>query len=54
METISECLAAGRFISVQLVNTYFVRIEQASHFKAVPQVNPNALTAAQDLDDERK
>lgn len=30
-----------------------MRIEDASSFKAVLQVNPNALTAAQGLDDER-
>lgn len=54
IETISECLAAGRFTSVELVKTYLARIEEASYFKAVLQVNPDALTAAQDLDDERE
>ena len=54
IETISEYLAAGRFTSVELVKTYLARIEEASYFKAVLQVNPDALTAAQDLDDERK
>ena len=53
IETTSEGLASGRFTSVDLVKAYLARIEEASYFKAVLQVNPDVLTVAQDLDDER-
>lgn len=35
------------------MRAYLARIEEVSDFKAVLQVNPDALTAAQQLDDER-
>ena len=53
IDTVSDGLALGHFTSVDLVKTYLARIEEATYFKAVLQINPNALTAAQDLDDER-
>lgn len=53
IETTSEGLATRRFTSVDLVKAYLARIEEASYFKAVLQTNPDALTAAQELDDER-
>ena len=53
IEKTSEGLAAGHFTSVDLVKAFLARIEEASYFKAVLQVNPDALTAAQALDDER-
>jgi Asp-tRNA(Asn)/Glu-tRNA(Gln) amidotransferase A subunit family amidase len=38
---------------VDLVKAYLARIDEASEFKAVLQVNPEALIAAQHLDEER-
>jgi hypothetical protein len=51
IETTSEGLATARFTSVDLVKAYLGRIEEASCFKAVLQVNPDALFAAQLLSD---
>ncbi|KAK0110115.1 hypothetical protein ONS95_002770 [Cadophora gregata] len=53
IEQASEGLAAGRFTSADLVKAYIARIEEASHFKAVLEVNPDALSAAKTLDEER-
>ncbi|OTA54812.1 amidase [Hypoxylon sp. EC38] len=53
IESASEGLQTGRFTSVDLVTAYLSRIEEASEFKAVLQVNPDALLIAQKLDDER-
>lgn len=47
IEKASEGLNSGLFTSVDL---YIARIEEASDFKAVLQVNPDALTITQDLD----
>jgi hypothetical protein len=53
IEKASEGLNSGHFTSVDLVKAYLARIEEASEFNAVLQVNPDAITAAQHLDDER-
>jgi amidase len=53
IENASEGLNGGHFTSVDLVKAYMARIEEASYFRAVLQVNPDALIAAKDLDDER-
>lgn len=53
IDAISKGLASGHFTSVDLVKTYLARIEEASYFKAILQINPDALAAAQGLDDER-
>ncbi|OTA87936.1 hypothetical protein M434DRAFT_399238 [Hypoxylon sp. CO27-5] len=53
IESASEGLQAGLFTSVDLVRAYLSRIKEASEFRAVLQVNPDALIIAQKLDDER-
>ena len=53
IEKASEGLKSGRFTSLDLVKAYLARIEEASEFNAILQVNPDALTAAKHLDDER-
>jgi hypothetical protein len=53
IEKASEGLKSGRFKSVDLVKAYLARIEEASEFNAILQVNPEALTVAKHLDDER-
>ena len=53
IKTAAEGLQSGRFTSVDLVKAYLARINEASDFNAVLQVNPDALAAAQQLDDER-
>jgi amidase len=53
IERACEGLNAGHFTSVDLVKAYIARIEETSNFKAVLQVNPDALTTAKNLDDER-
>lgn len=50
----AEGLQAGRFTSVELVKAYLARIEEASEFRAVLQVNSDVLQAAQSLDEERQ
>jgi amidase len=53
IEKASEGLELGRFTSADLVKAYLARIEEASGFNAVLQVNPDALAVAKHLDDER-
>jgi amidase len=53
IENASEGLQTGRFTSVDLVKAYLARIQEASEFQAVLQTNPDALAAAQQLDEER-
>lgn len=53
IEKASEGLESGLFTSADLVKAYLARIEEASEFNAVLQVNPDALNAARSLDDER-
>jgi amidase len=53
IEKASQGLESGRFTSVDLVKAYLARIEEASRFNAVLQVNPDALAVAKHLDDER-
>ena len=52
-EQVSEGLSLGHFTSVDLVKAYLARIEEASYFNAVLQVNSDALVIAEALDDER-
>ncbi|KAK7409129.1 hypothetical protein QQX98_008679 [Neonectria punicea] len=40
-------------LAADLVKAYLARIEEASEFKAVLQVNPEAVAAARELDEER-
>ncbi|KUJ20268.1 amidase signature enzyme [Mollisia scopiformis] len=53
IEKASEGLNAGHFTSVDLVKACIARIEEASNFNAVLQVNPDVLIAAKSLDDKR-
>ncbi|KAK1834017.1 amidase signature domain-containing protein [Podospora conica] len=46
-------LQSGRFTTLDLTKAFLARIDEASDFKAVLQVNPDALTIAQELDQER-
>jgi len=47
IEKAAAGLQSGNFTSVDLTRAYLARIDEASEFKAVLQVNPDALTAAQ-------
>lgn len=49
----SQALAAGQISSELLVTAYIKRIEEASEFRAVLQINPDVLSDARDLDEER-
>ncbi|KAF2971833.1 hypothetical protein GQX73_g1759 [Xylaria multiplex] len=53
IETVAEGLEAGRFTSVELVQAYMARIEEAAEFKAVLQINTEAVDVARHLDEER-
>ncbi|KAK3332679.1 glutamyl-tRNA amidotransferase subunit A [Cercophora scortea] len=53
IEEAAKGLQSGRFTSVALTKAYIARINEASEFKAVLQINPDALTVAQQLDEER-
>lgn len=53
IENASQGLQSGRFTSVDLVKAYLARIQEAFEFRAVLQVNPDALAVAQQLDEER-
>lgn len=54
-EELAAGLAAGLFTSVDLVKAYTARIlEVNGTLRAVTQLNPDALSIAQALDDERK
>ncbi|KAK0643983.1 amidase signature domain-containing protein [Cercophora newfieldiana] len=53
IEKAADGLKSGNFTSLQLTKAYLARIEEASCFKAVLQLNPNALYIAQQLDEER-
>ena len=52
-EEASKGLQSGISASVDLVNAYLARIEEAAEFKAVLQVNPDVVDAARQLDEER-
>lgn len=55
LEELVVGLEAGLFTSVDLVNAYITRINQVNDtLHAVTQLNPDAITIAQALDDERK
>ncbi|KAI0867324.1 amidase signature enzyme [Hypoxylon argillaceum] len=54
VEQLSRHLNAGDITSVDLVRAYISRIEEASEFKAVLQLNPDALSLALALDQERR
>ncbi|KAH6649416.1 glutamyl-tRNA amidotransferase subunit A [Chaetomium tenue] len=49
----ADGLQSGRFTTVDLAKAYLARIDEASAFKAVLQINPDALSVAQRLDEER-
>ncbi|KAF2259246.1 amidase signature enzyme [Lojkania enalia] len=53
IEEASDGLQSGLFTSAHLVKAYLGRIEESSEFNAVLQVNPDALSVAQQLDEER-
>ncbi|KAK0117394.1 hypothetical protein ONS96_013224 [Cadophora gregata f. sp. sojae] len=53
LENASKGLQSGRLTSVDLVEAYLARIEEASEFNAILQVNPEAVSVAQHLDEER-
>ncbi|KAK3682879.1 glutamyl-tRNA amidotransferase subunit A [Podospora appendiculata] len=53
IEEAAEGLQSGRFTSVDLTKAYLARIDEASEFRAVLQINPDALIVAQQQDDER-
>lgn len=49
----AEGLQSGRFTTLDLTKAFLARIDEASDFKAVLQVNPEALSVARELDQER-
>ncbi|KAK4445842.1 amidase signature enzyme [Podospora aff. communis PSN243] len=52
--TLADGLHLGWLTTVDLTKAYLARIDEASDFNAVLQINPDALSAAQKLDEERK
>ncbi len=50
---IAEALEARRLSSVDLVEAYLARIDEAKEFCAVLETNPDALRVARELDEER-
>lgn len=50
---IAEALEARRISSVDLVEAYLARIDEAKEFCAVLETNPDALGVARELDEER-
>ncbi|KAK0617015.1 amidase signature domain-containing protein [Immersiella caudata] len=54
IEEVAYGLQSGQLTTVDLTKAYLARIDEASGFNAVLQINPDALSAAQKLDDERK
>lgn len=50
---ISEALQSKQISSYDLVNAYIQRIEETKEFRAVLEINSDALHVARDLDDER-
>ncbi|KAI1418797.1 amidase signature domain-containing protein [Xylaria sp. FL1777] len=54
VEQLSTHLDAGDITSTDLVRAYISRIEEASEFNAVLQLNPDALSVALALDQERR
>ena len=54
IEEVADGLQSGWLTTVDLTKAYLARIDEASDFNAVLQINPDALSAAQKLDDERK
>ena len=46
-------LQSGQFTSVALTKAYLARITEAAEFRAVLQVNPDALDVTRQLDEER-
>ncbi|KAK1771977.1 amidase [Phialemonium atrogriseum] len=53
IEEAAEGLQSGHFTSVDLAKAYLARINEVSDFNAVLQVNPDVLSAARQLDEER-
>lgn len=53
IEKAAEGLQSGRFTSLDLTRAYLARIEEASEFKAVLQVNLDAVATSLRLDEER-
>lgn len=54
IKTAAEGLESGQFTSVDLTRAYLRRIEEASDFNAVLQINPDAISVARKLDEERR
>ncbi|KAI1368528.1 glutamyl-tRNA amidotransferase subunit A [Xylaria arbuscula] len=55
LDDIASGLDENRFTSVDLVRAYIARINEVNRdVNAVLEINPDAITAAQDLDDERR
>lgn len=52
---VNEGLERGTFTSVHLVKAYMARVKEVDEFfHAVIEINPEALTIARELDDERR
>lgn len=55
LEDIATGFDNGHFTSVHLVKAYIARIDEVNEqFKAILEINKDALSIAKDLDDERK
>ncbi|KAI0099690.1 putative amidase [Nemania sp. FL0031] len=54
IKSLAEGLEARRFTSVELVEAYIARIKEAAEFRAVLQINPEAVDIARSLDEERE
>ncbi|KAL3420502.1 amidase [Phlyctema vagabunda] len=55
LQELNAGLSHGQFTSVQLVEAYLARIQEVNPIlKAVTEINPDALTIAKGLDEERK
>jgi amidase len=54
LEEVAEGLENGRFTSVDIVKAYIARIEESNEeFRSVIEINPDAVRAAELLDEER-
>jgi len=53
IEEAARGLDSGRFTTLDLTKPYLARIDEASQFKAVLEVNPDALAVARELGNER-
>jgi amidase len=55
LDEVAEGLSNGIFTSVDLVNAYIARIEESNEkFRSVLKINPDALSVAALLDEERR